>query len=141
MKKIFIVFCISNVLLACGSTDKTRSTGNIIIKDSPVDEIPLADSAKGVEIETSLNPETEKGKELILKSDCQDCHKVNEKLVGPSYAEVAKKYEVSAKNIDNLASKIISGGLGSWGNIPMGPHPSINQDDAKEMVKYILSIK
>jgi cytochrome c len=77
--------------------------------------------------------------ELIAGSDCLTCHKVRDKLIGPSYEEIAKKY--TSKDIDTLTSKIIKGGSGNFGSVPMTAHPSISKEDAKEMVKYILSIK
>lgn len=79
------------------------------------------------------------GKALIAGSDCLACHNETNKLVGPSYAEVAKKYKEA--DIPKLAKKIIDGGAGSWGEIPMSPHPSLAPDDAEAMVKYILSVK
>ncbi|MFD2998890.1 c-type cytochrome [Pontibacter toksunensis] len=83
----------------------------------------------------------DKGKNLIATSDCLACHKVDQKLVGPAYQEVAAKYEFNDKNIDYLAGKIIEGGAGVWGQIPMSPHPDLSRDNAKEMAKYILSLK
>jgi cytochrome c len=82
-----------------------------------------------------------KGKNLIAKSDCLACHKDDAKLVGPAYVDVANKYEATDANIAKLADKIIKGGAGAWGQIPMSPHPTLSQGDAKEMVKYILSLK
>lgn len=61
----------------------------------------------------------EKGKTLISKSDCLACHKVDQKVVGPAYADVAKKYEANEKNLAYLTEKIIKGGAGAWGDIPM----------------------
>jgi cytochrome c len=83
----------------------------------------------------------EKGKNLIAMSDCLACHQVEKRLVGPGYEEVAAKYEMNDKNVDYLAGKIIKGGSGVWGQIPMTPHPDLKQEDAKEMAKYILSLK
>lgn len=77
----------------------------------------------------------------IANSDCSACHNMSEKLVGPSYKEIAAKYPNSPENIDMLASKIINGGKGNWGEIPMAAHPSINEETAKAMVKYILAQK
>ena len=82
-----------------------------------------------------------KGKNLIAKSDCLACHQDKAKLVGPAYVDVANKYEATDANIAKLADKIIKGGAGAWGQIPMSPHPGVSQGDAKEMVKYILSLK
>lgn len=81
------------------------------------------------------------GKNLIAKSDCLACHQLQTKVVGPAYSAVAAKYPVTDANIDKLATKIINGGAGVWGQIPMSPHPSIAKEDAKKMVQYILSIK
>jgi cytochrome c len=86
-------------------------------------------------------PKAGPGEALIKKSDCLACHNAKVKIVGPAYADVAAKYPATAENIDKLADKIIAGGAGSWGDVPMSPHPAISKGDAKEMVKYILSLK
>lgn len=89
----------------------------------------------------SSNPDYQKGLELIAKSDCLTCHKVSEKLIGPAYKDVAAKYENTEENITMLAGKIIKGGQGVWGQIPMTAHPQLAESDAKQMVKYILLLK
>jgi len=61
--------------------------------------------------------------------------------VGPAYQDVANKYTASPAVIDTLANKVIKGGSGHWGDVPMSPHPALAMDDAREMVKYILSLK
>ena len=81
------------------------------------------------------------GEQLINKSDCIGCHKKDSKLIGPSYLDIAKKYPKTEKNIKLLADKIIKGGTGVWGQIPMTPHPKVTDTEAKYMVKYILSLK
>jgi cytochrome c len=83
----------------------------------------------------------EKGKALIAQSDCLACHRETEKLVGPSYADVAKKYKPTKENVALLVNKVIAGGKGNWGEVPMLPHATLAQADAKEMVNYILSLK
>ncbi|EOR95796.1 Cytochrome c, class I [Arcticibacter svalbardensis MN12-7] len=82
----------------------------------------------------------EKGAQLIKSSDCLSCHQEKAKLVGPSYVDVAKKYKPTDDNINLLAGKIIKGGSGVWGDVPMTPHPAVSDQDAHEMVKYILSL-
>ena len=81
------------------------------------------------------------GELLIVKSDCVGCHHKENKLIGPSYQEIAAKYPSNDENIALLAGKIIKGGKGVWGSVPMTPHSKITEDDAKSMVKYILSLK
>jgi cytochrome c len=81
------------------------------------------------------------GEALIKGSDCLACHNVTKKIVGPAYVNVAAKYPNTDENVEYLATKIIEGGSGVWGAIPMSPHPAISKSDAKEMAKYILSLK
>jgi len=80
------------------------------------------------------------GKALIAKSDCLACHKLEDKLVGPAYTAVAAKYPHDQNSVNTLTDKVISGGSGVWGPVPMAPHPTISKDDANKMVKYILTL-
>ncbi len=79
------------------------------------------------------------GQTMIETSDCLSCHNISERMIGPSYQEIAAKY--SEKDIEILASKIIDGGSGNWGSVPMQPHPQFSKEDAKKMVEYILKQK
>lgn len=81
------------------------------------------------------------GEKLISKMDCVGCHKLDKKLIGPTYLDIAKKYQLNDKNINYLSDKIIKGGSGVWGSIPMAGHSTLKKDDAKKMAKYILSLK
>jgi len=85
-------------------------------------------------------PEIEDGKALIAKSDCLACHKIEDKLVGPAYIAIAQKYPQDQNTINLLTQKIISGGNGVWGPVPMAPHPAITPADANKMIKYILTL-
>lgn len=80
------------------------------------------------------------GRRLIELSDCKACHGTNQKSVGPSYEEISKKYRAGNTNYGLLSAKIIKGGSGVWGQSAMSAHPQISTSDAREMVKYILSI-
>lgn len=102
------------------------------------------DVKKEAEVKTPSvmdNPDYDKGLSLVAKSDCFTCHKLREQLVGPSYGAVAAKYESTEANINMLADKIVKGGQGVWGTVPMAPHPNISKEDAIQMVKYILLLK
>jgi len=90
---------------------------------------------------TIINSQQDPGEKLIAKLDCVGCHKIDKKLIGPSYLDIANKYPASEKNITYLSDKIIKGGSGVWGAIPMAPHSSLKKEDAKSIVKYILSLK
>ena len=78
---------------------------------------------------------------LAKAKNCMACHAVDKKLVGPSYKDVAKKYAGDAKAVDALAAKIIKGGSGVWGAIPMPANPQVNEADAKKLAAWVLAQK
>lgn len=121
MKKTILIFSVAAVLCACGGGDKSSSASSSSSESS--------------------NPDADKGLELIGKSDCFGCHKVKELSVGPAYNKVAQKYEATEANINTLAEKVMKGGSGNWGTVPMAGHPNISKADAELMVKYVLSLK
>lgn len=126
MKKYYVAFALLTVsMVACNGGGEKK------------DATPAASTAATI----SADPDYTKGLELVAKSDCLTCHKVSEKLTGPAYKEVALKYENTDENVAMLAEKIIKGGQGNWGPIPMTPHASLSEDDAKQMVKYILLLR
>ena len=79
-----------------------------------------------------------KGQILIDGSDCKACHAINEKVNGPSYVDIAKKYK--QEDTDYLVSSIIKGGSGVWGETLMSAHPQLEINDVKTIVNYILSL-
>lgn len=80
--------------------------------------------------------------EALAKSkNCMACHAADKKLVGPSYKDVAKKYAGDAKAVDMLAAKIIKGGSGVWGAIPMPANTQVSEPDAKKLASWVLSQK
>lgn len=80
------------------------------------------------------------GQALLEKSDCKACHFTDKKSVGPSFVEVARRYKGDATAVASLSNKIIKGGGGNWGDAIMTAHPQLGQDDAGEIVKYILTL-
>lgn len=78
---------------------------------------------------------------LAKAKNCMACHAVDKKLVGPSYKDVAKKYGSDAKAADMLASKIMKGGSGVWGAIPMPANPQVSEAEAKKLAAWVLSQK
>lgn len=78
------------------------------------------------------------GKQLMDASDCQACHAKNEKVNGPSYMDIAKKY--SSKDKNYLVSKVIKGGVGVWGETMMAAHPQLKVNEVGKIVDYILSL-
>ena len=78
---------------------------------------------------------------LATAKNCMACHAVDKKLVGPAYKEVAKKYAGDKAAADKLAAKVMKGGSGVWGAIPMPANPQVNDAEAKKLVAWILSQK
>lgn len=78
---------------------------------------------------------------LAKAKNCMACHTVDKKLVGPSYKDVAKKYAADGGAVDKLAAKIIKGGSGVWGAVPMPPNASVNEADAKKLAEWIMGMK
>jgi cytochrome c len=81
------------------------------------------------------------GKDLLAKSGCLACHAADKKVVGPSYADVAKKYAGVKGAEDKVVAHVLNGGGGVWGQIPMPPHKHIAEADIRSMVRYIMTIK
>ena len=82
-----------------------------------------------------------RGEVLISYSDCAECHKEDKRAKGPAFQDIAKRYPLKKVYVDLLARKVISGGSGSWGSPIMSPHPDLKEEDARTMVRYILSIE
>ncbi len=126
---------VSVMAYSCGGGGSEESTGadNAVLTPA---ETPLS-----LEDTYKDDPVYIAGLAKIQQSDCPSCHMVERKIVGPSYAEVAAKYETTDENIDLLASHVINGHVGTWGEIPMPAHPSLSEEDAKDMVRYVLLLK
>lgn len=124
MKKYCIVLSFSFFGFACGNQSNTTET------------------KEGEKVASVMdNPDYDKGLGLIGKSDCFTCHKVRDASTGPAYGLVAAKYENTEANREMLVNKIIEGGQGVWGQIPMAAHPNLTKEDALAMVKYIMLLK
>ena len=118
---------------SCNKAEDKKSTDSEI-DYSTVDVGKPAEAPQAAELTSA-----EKGKNLVEKADCLSCHTVDTKLIGPSYQDVAAKY--TEADINQLATKIIQGSKGVWGEIPMTAHAGLSEENAHKMVKYILSLK
>ncbi|UQB70248.1 c-type cytochrome [Epilithonimonas zeae] len=125
MKRIFV----AAVLVGIFSCSKSEISGNkdvIAAEPEPTPKVVIDPIAEG--------------KSLIEGSDCLGCHKLDEKMIGPSYKEVAAKYDNTPENVEMLAEKILKGSSGVWGDVPMPAH-GFSKENAKFMAQYILSSK
>ena len=78
---------------------------------------------------------------LATSKNCMACHAVDKKLVGPAYKDVAKKYPGQKDAADKLAVKIIKGGSGVWGAVPMPANAQVNEAESKKLAAWVLSLK
>lgn len=134
-RQLLVAFTSAVLMTACGGGSEPKAP----------------EAAKDTTPSTSTAPATaaagsEKGLELIGASDCTTCHRLNKDgsgaTIGPAYSEVADKYAPAADTtIDRLVKKVIAGGSGVWGTIPMTPHPNLKPEDVKTMVSYIMTLK
>ena len=76
---------------------------------------------------------------LATTKNCMACHAVDKKLVGPSYKDIATKYAGQADAVDKLSGKVIKGGSGAWGPVPMPANAQINEADAKKLITWIMA--
>ncbi len=122
MKHFLVIVAFAFTVISCGEKkqDQTEATSEI-------------------ENQSTESDKFSKGADLIAANDCLACHQIDEKVVGPSYKQIAAKY--STMDEATLASSIINGGVGNWGEVPMTAHPTLSKEDATEMVRYILSLK
>lgn len=133
-----LVIALSSALFlgACGNNNDKTST-----KDTTT-----ATTSGGTASTSTASAADDKALDLIGSNDCTTCHRLHEasqgSSIGPAYDQVAAKYSPAADStVDRLVKKVISGGSGIWGTVPMTPHPNLKADDVKTMVTFILSLK
>lgn len=78
---------------------------------------------------------------LATSKNCMSCHAVERRILGPSFKEVAAKYKDNKGAADMLATKIIKGGSGVWGQVPMPANNQVSEADAKKLAAWVLSTK
>jgi len=79
--------------------------------------------------------------DLAQKKNCMACHAVEKKVIGPSYKDVAAKYTGQKDAADKLAQKILKGGSGVWGAVPMPANPQVSEAEAKQLAAWVLGTK
>lgn len=79
--------------------------------------------------------------DLAKAKNCMACHAEAKKMIGPAYKDVAAKYANDKDAVAKLSEKIIKGGVGVWGQIPMPANAQVSQADAETLSKWILSLK
>lgn len=128
---------IVNWVLGLGASDAEAAPVEEAAEEEPAEEASVTEAASGDVLTTEQATTLMSEKGYI----CMTCHQVEMKVVGPSYKDVASKYASEDGAAAMLAEKIKAGGVGTWGQIPMPPNPTVSEDDANALVAWILSLK
>ena len=132
--------CKPDVTLSSSLPDYAwNAHGNIAEQNRPVGQTRGRDTSGRIETTAVVAPQEHPAFELAKKSGCMACHGLTNKIVGPGYNLIAKKYGNDAAALDRLSAKVKKGGQGAWGNIPMPPHEHVKEDDIRTLVKWVLS--
>jgi len=100
---------------------------------------PVDGPSRGRDAEDS---ELERGENVIAGSDCLGCHARDHRVTGPAWSQISGKFrgKIQDEVIASLTRSVIEGGSGTWGQVPMPPHPTLSEKDARSAVVYILSV-
>ncbi len=79
--------------------------------------------------------------DLAKAKNCMACHAAATKLVGPAFKDVAAKYSGQKDAETKLTAKVLKGGAGAWGAVPMPANPQVSEAEARTLVKWILAQK
>ncbi|MDP3083946.1 MAG: c-type cytochrome [Rubrivivax sp.] len=79
--------------------------------------------------------------ELARSRICMGCHAVERKLVGPSFKDIAARYASQPDAVARMADKIVKGGSGAWGPVPMPANPKVTADEARQLAAWVMSLK
>lgn len=79
--------------------------------------------------------------DLAKSKNCMACHAVANKVVGPGFKDVAAKYAGQKDAEDKLTQKVLKGGSGNWGAVPMPANAQVSEAEARTLVKWILALK
>lgn len=105
-------------------------------------EIEFLPTTDDVEIKKIVNKSVKelenKGLSLLKKSTCFGCHADKTVLAGPSFSQMAERYEKNTLTINSLARHIKEGSTGEWGSIEMPSHPDFTVEETEQIAEYVL---
>jgi cytochrome c len=120
--------------IANGKIDPTEVAVSIDYLPEGYDKVAIAQGHRSAD----QNSRFARAIKLIDGTDCKACHKSAEKSIGPSFRDIALRYRGQADATTVLATRVINGSSGIWGQTAMAAHPALSKDDAEVIVRYIL---
>jgi len=101
---------------------------------------PTASAPAGQSAAVPSAPKPAEPADIAKSHGCFACHNVDRKVVGPAFKDVAAKYKGDASAADRLAKKILTGGSGNWGSVPMPPNTTVSPADAAALARWVLGL-
>lgn len=135
--------CADQVVVASSMPDHARDAhGDLAQQQRPFGPVRgiAARGGEGKSAASVAPTPAAQGARLTSQYQCVACHAIDRKLVGPSFAEIAGKYQGKDAHAA-LARKVKAGGQGAWGSVPMPPQPQVPDSDVQAMVGWILEAK
>jgi len=117
-------------------TAKTKDMKGLVVSADYTEGSDKAATSQGHQVLMG----TFEGKNIMLSLDCKTCHKVDEKSIGPSFTDVAKRYAKDPEMVSRLMQKIVKGGSGNWGEVAMPAHPALKEEDLRQMISWIKTL-
>lgn len=118
------------------------SSGDVAERIKPIGSVTLAGDEPAAPASQPAAEDSGESDPMALaqSSGCLGCHQVDTKLVGPAYKDVAAKYKGDAGALDMLTAKVKSGGVGTWGQVPMPPNAQVSDENIRTIVEWVLSL-
>lgn len=77
--------------------------------------------------------------EVLKQNTCLACHRVDKKLLGPSFQSIYEAAPASPERAEILKTHIRAGSQGVWGPVAMPPNNKVSDTDIEAIVQWILS--
>jgi cytochrome c len=92
-------------------------------------------------LSASFHASAQASEALAKSKACLACHAKDEKVLGPSFVEIQKKYASNKEAVKLLGTSIRAGSVDKWGKVAMPPNPQLSEDDAKALATWIMQLK
>ncbi|MDP1635539.1 MAG: cytochrome C [Gallionellaceae bacterium] len=140
MRTLLIPIVLAAALYGCQPDTPTQQTA-VPAANPPAPAAPVETVvAKTPTAAATPVPAADDSLTLAKSYGCMVCHTIDKKTIGPAWKDVAAKYRGDKDAEAKLMDKVLKGGAGVWGNVPMPPNPKPSEEERRKMVKLVLSL-